>query len=344
MKSHQYPFSAIVNQEELKLGLILNVIDPSIGGLLIVGERGTGKSTAVRALANLLPEITVVKDCPFNCNPQGPLCTYCEELLKVEGTLPVTSKKMEVVELPLGVTEDRVLGTLDLEYALRYGRRKFEPGILANANQNFLYIDEVNLLEDHIVDLLLDVSAMGIHRVEREGLSFVHPSRFILVGSMNPEEGDLRPQFLDRFGLSVKIKTITSKEERKEILRRRLRFDLEREEFLREWEPEEQALREKIIRARELLPKVETTEVILDLIVELTTGVTLDGHRGDIVLLKATRALSAFEGESFTKPEHLLKVAPLALRHRLKRKPFEAPEEEERKLYDLLSLLSRKNL
>ncbi|MFN3921879.1 MAG: ATP-binding protein, partial [Caldimicrobium sp.] len=208
-----FPFTAIVNQEEMKLGLILNVIDPTIGGLLIMGEKGTAKSTAVRALAELLPEIEVSKGCKFNCDPKGDLCPECKEKLEQRGFLEIEKRKMQVVELPLGVTEDRVVGTLDIESAIKKGEKRFEPGILAKANRNFLYIDEVNLLEDHIVDLLLDSAAMGINTVEREGISFSHPARFILVGSMNPEEGELRPQLLDRFGLSVNVSAVRNKEE-----------------------------------------------------------------------------------------------------------------------------------
>ncbi|MCS7200159.1 MAG: ATP-binding protein [Caldimicrobium sp.] len=207
----------------MELGLILNVIGPTIGGLLIMGEKGTGKSTTVRALANLLPEIEIIQGCRFNCSPEGPYCTECIERMQKGEKLLIEKGKMEVVELPLGVTEDRVLGALAIEEAILYGKRKFESGLLARANQNFLYIDEVNLLEDHIVDLLLDSSAMGINYVEREGLSFVHPARFILVGSMNPEEGDVRPQFLDRFGLSVIVKALTDPERRKEISKRKIR-------------------------------------------------------------------------------------------------------------------------
>jgi len=204
-----FPFTAIVGQEDMKLGLILNVIDPSIGGLLITGEKGTGKSTAVRALAELLPEIEVVKGCRFNCDPSSDgRCTDCQERIEQGEALDTERKKMRVVELPLGATEDRVVGTLDVEHAIKHGEKRFEPGILADANRNFLYVDEVNLLEDHIVDLLLDAAAMGVNYVEREGVSFVHPARFILVGTMNPEEGELRPQLLDRFGLSVKVQSI----------------------------------------------------------------------------------------------------------------------------------------
>jgi len=334
-----FPFSAIVNQEDMKLGLILNVIDPSIGGLLIMGEKGTAKSTAVRALANLLPEIEVVKGCRFNCSPEGPYCDECLEKLNNGESLETEKKKMEVVELPLGVTEDRVVGSLDIEYAIAQGKKHFEPGILARANRNFLYIDEVNLLEDHIVDLLLDSAAMGINRVEREGISFTHPAKFILVGTMNPEEGELRPQFLDRFGLCVEIKAITDKNLRKEVLKRKIEFDMNPEEFLRKWEPEEKALLEKILKAKENLFKIEVPEEIYDKVVTLTSSLNLDGHRGDIVLLKAARAYSAFMGKDQVETEDLKRVAWFALKHRLKRLPFEEIDKEVKNLNELLSRL-----
>lgn len=334
-----YPFSAIVDQEEMKLALVLNVIDPSIGGVLIMGEKGTGKSTAVRALAELLPEIEVVQGCPFNCDPKGPLCTFCEERKEKESSLPTEKKRMEVVELPLGVTEDRVLGTLDLEYALVHGKRRFEPGLLAKANRNFLYIDEVNLLEDHIVDLLLDSAAMGINRVEREGISVSHPCRFILVGSMNPEEGELRPQFLDRFGLCVEVRAIIDKKLRYEVLRRRIEFDTDQEGFLAKWRPEQEKLRERILKAKEHLSLVELGDEAYEAVVNLNTQLSLDGHRGDIVLLKAARALSAFKGKDKVTKEEIKEIAPLALKHRLRRQPFEDPREEIKKLYDVISLI-----
>ncbi len=332
-----FPFSAIVNQEDMKLGLILNVIDPSIGGLLIMGEKGTAKSTAVRALANLLPEIEVVKGCRFNCSPEGPYCDECLEKLENGQPLETEKKKMEVVELPLGVTEDRVVGSLDIEYAITQGKKHFEPGILARANRNFLYIDEVNLLEDHIVDLLLDSAAMGINRVEREGISFTHPAKFILVGTMNPEEGELRPQFLDRFGLCVEIKAITDKNLRKEILKRKIEFDTNPEEFLRKWEPEEKALLTKILKAKENLCKIKVPEEIYDKVVTLTSNLNLDGHRGDIVLIKAARAYSAFMGKEEVEAEDLKRVAWFALKHRLKRLPFEEINKEVKTLNELLS-------
>lgn len=334
-----FPFTAIVGQEEMKTGLILNVINPSIGGLLIMGEKGTAKSTAVRALAELLPEIEVVKGCPFNCDPDGLLCSGCRERLESEGRLEREGKKMEVVELPLGITEDRLIGTLDIEHAIKRGEKRFEPGILAAANRNFLYVDEVNLLEDHIVDLLLDSAAMGINTVEREGVSFTHPARFILVGTMNPEEGDLRPQLLDRFGLCVQVGSIQDKAKRVEILRRKAAFDADSEAFAAGWQPEQDRLSKRIMAAKERLGHIIPPDAALERIVGITTSLELDGHRADIVMMKAAMALAAFRiaGENEFKDTRLMgnlvplnitsddikDVAQLALNHRMKRLPFE---------------------
>ena len=331
-----FPFTAIVDQDEMKLALILNVIDPSIGGVLIMGEKGTAKSTTVRALADLLPEIEVIKGCRFNCSPEGPFCSNCLEKIKNGNSLETEKKKMRVVELPLGVTEDRVVGTLDIEHAIKKGEKRFEPGILAEANRNFLYIDEVNLLEDHIVDLLLDSAAMGINTVEREGISFTHPARFILVGTMNPEEGELRPQLLDRFGLCVQVNSLRDKSLRMEVLKRKAEFDDDPEGFLRKWEPEQKKLLEKILKAKENLKKVEIGDEALSLVVEITSQLNLDGHRADIVMLKSARAYTAFNGKEKITSEEIKKVAPLALRHRLKRLPFEDISSEVEKLHAIL--------
>ena len=334
-----YPFTAIVDQEDMKLGLILNVIDPSIGGLLIMGEKGTAKSTTVRALAQLLPKIKVVKGCRFNCDPDGPYCDECLERLSRGERLEIEEKKMEVVELPLGVTEDRVVGSLDIEYAISHGKKRFEPGILARANRNFLYIDEVNLLEDHIVDLLLDSAAMGINRVEREGLSFTHPAKFILVGTMNPEEGELRPQFLDRFGLCVEVSAIREPSLRKEVLKRKIEFDADPEGFLKKWQAEEEKLLKKILSAKERLYDVEVPEELYDKVISLTSSLNLDGHRGDIVLIKAARAHAAFEGKEKADVEDLKRVAYFSLKHRLKRLPFEEVDKEIKELKSIISLM-----
>lgn len=318
-----FPFTAIVGQEEMKTGLILNVIDPSIGGLLIMGEKGTAKSTAVRALAELLPEIEVVKGCPFNCDPGGPLCSRCRDALDKDGRLEREMKKMKVVELPLGITEDRLIGTLDIEHALKRGEKRFEPGILADANRNFLYVDEVNLLEDHIVDLLLDSAAMGVNTVEREGVSFMHPARFILVGTMNPEEGDLRPQLLDRFGLCVQVTSVHDKVLRTEILRRKAAFDSNPEEFIAKWKDEQIGLSEGILKAKRRLDSIKPSDHMLERIVDITASLNLDGHRADIVMMKAAMALAAFRDRMSIGDDEIRDVARLALSHRMKRLPFE---------------------
>jgi len=318
-----FPFTAIVNQDEMKTALILNVIDPSIGGLLIMGEKGTAKSTAVRALADLLPEVETVKGCAFGCDPDGTLCTDCREQLADHGHLHRERRKMRVVELPLGVTEDRLVGTLDIEHAIRLGEKRFEPGILADANRNFLYVDEVNLLEDHIVDLLLDSAAMGVNTVEREGVSFVHPAKFMLVGTMNPEEGDLRPQLLDRFGLCVMVTSLHDKQQRIEILRRKAAFDSDSGAFLAKWESEQRKVADRITEGRKLLPSLGADDTTLEKIVSITASLSLDGHRADIVMMKTARALAAYRGLSCIGVEEIRDAAGLALRHRLKRQPFE---------------------
>ncbi len=332
-----FPFTAIVGQEDMKLGLILNVIDPSIGGLLISGEKGTAKSTTVRALANLLPDIETIKGCMFNCDPRSDnLCSFCASTKENGEELEIEKKKMEVVELPLGVTEDRVVGTLDVEYAIKYGKKRFEPGILAQANRNFLYVDEVNLLEDHIVDLLLDAAAMGKNFIEREGISFTHPARFILVGTMNPEEGDLRPQLLDRFGLCVQVSSIKDKKQRMEILRRRDEFDKNPLDFLRRWQEEESMLCKRIEDAKKRIDQIEIPEEILDKIVSITAALEIDGHRADIVLFKAAKALAAFRGEDKVKKDHIKKVAGMCIGHRLRRRPFEEIEDQKNKVQEIL--------
>lgn len=318
-----FPFTAIVGQEQMKLALVLNVINPTIGGVLIMGEKGTAKSTAVRALAELLPQMSIAKGCPFNCDPHGFLCTSCQELLKGDGHLHEEKRRMRVVELPLGITEDRLVGSLDIEHAIKHGEKKFEPGILAESNRNFLYVDEVNLLEDHIVDLLLDAAAMGINTVEREGVSFVHPARFILVGTMNPEEGDLRPQFLDRFGLCVRITSLQDKADRKEILKRRAAFDADPEAFIHLWEDEQKALARNITNAQQKVQDIQFQDEALDKIVEITAALGLDGHRGDIVIMRTAQSLAALRNNTAMTADDLRDAAQLALGHRMKRLPFE---------------------
>jgi magnesium chelatase subunit I len=324
-----FPFTAIVGQEELKLALILNAIDPSIGGALIMGHRGTGKSTAVRALAGLLPDLVHVKGCPYACDPEslGAWCAECYGRRRLGKRPPVQRARPRVVELPLGATEDRVCGSLDIERALRDGQTVFRPGLLALANRGFLYIDEVNLLEDHIVDLLLDVAASGWNLVEREGVSVAHPARFVLIGSGNPEEGELRPQLLDRFGLHVKITTVTEIAERVEIAERRDRFDRSPRSFLRDAEPQERVLRLRLAVAGRSFAAVAVSREITVLASELCVRLAVDGHRGEITLVRAARALAALEERSAVDPFDLRRVAPMSLRHRLRKDPFGATDE-----------------
>ena len=284
-----YPFTAIVGQERMRRALILNAVDTRIGGVLIRGERGTAKSTAARALAALLPQVKVVEDCRFGCDPDKPgtWCTECKERAIGKQKLPFHSKTTPFVNLPVSATEDRVVGTLDIEQAIQKGERHFEPGVLAKANRGLLYIDEVNLLDDHVVDVLLDSAAMGVNVVEREGISFSHPARFILVGTMNPEEGELRPQLLDRFALSMDIVGIRDARERVMIMERNLAFEKDPEAFRKEWMPKELEVSKQIERARELVDEVTYTSRDLLSIAALTASLNVDGHRADLVILKA---------------------------------------------------------
>jgi magnesium chelatase subunit D len=323
-----FPFTAIVGQEPMKRGLILNAINPLIGGVLIRGERGTAKSTAARALAALLPDIEVVADCPFSCDPLWPeaMCDSCAERFGRGEKLPVASRTIRIIDLPVSATEDRVVGTLDIERAIKTGEKRFEPGVLATANRGLLYVDEVNLLDDHVVDVLLDSAAMGVNVVEREGISFSHPAQFILVGTMNPEEGELRPQLLDRFGLCVVIGSISDPGARKEILVRRIQYERDPVAFYEAWRHEEQLLAERISRARDLLHRVSYAEDDLLAIAQLTAELGVDGHRGDIVILKGSVAHAAFEGRSTITQRDILLAAELALPHRLKKQPLQQGE------------------
>lgn len=323
-----YPFTAIVGQERMKRALILNAVDPRIGGVLIRGERGTAKSTAARALADLLPSVKVVSDCRFSCDPDKPesLCTECRERIAKGETLPVSTRRTPFVDLPISATEDRVVGTLDIESAIQKGERKFEPGILASANRGLLYIDEVNLLDDHVVDVLLDSAAMGMNFVEREGISFSHPARFILVGTMNPEEGELRPQLLDRFALSVEIHGIRTARERVEIMERNLGFERDPEAFRQEWLPREEELSRRIEKARKLVDNVTYTSRDLLAIAALTSSLSVEGHRSDLVILKASRAQAAFDGRNAVNDLDIALTAELALLHRIKGGPFQQTE------------------
>lgn len=319
-----YPFTAIVGQDLMKRALILNAVNPGIGGVLIRGERGTAKSTAVRALAALLPEIEVITESPFNDDPNRP--NEWSDLVRdwdEQGReLTVTTRRTRMIDLPVGATEDRVVGTLDIEKAIQRGEKHFEPGVLASANRGILYVDEVNLLDDHIVDLLLDSAAMGINIVEREGISFMHPARFILVGTMNPEEGELRPQLLDRFGLAVEVRGLKDTRARLTILERHIAFDNNPEKFYEEWMPREKELSSKIQQARELVDQVKYTRRDLFTIASLTSSYEIDGHRADLVILKAARALAAFEGRDRITELDVFRAAELALLHRVKRGPF----------------------
>lgn len=323
-----FPFTAIVNQDKMKRALVLNAINPLIGGVLIRGERGTAKSTAVRALAALLPEINVVADCPFSCNPyeKDRLCDNCRARVALGEELPAARRKVRLVDLPVSATEDRVVGTLDIEQAIKKGEKKFEPGVLAAANRGILYVDEVNLLDDHVVDLLLDSAAMGVNVVEREGISFQHPAQFVLVGTMNPEEGELRPQLLDRFGLSVEIKGISDADARVEIIERRLAFEQDPEGFVNEWSGAEEKLSKEIDAARHSLPSVAHTQIDLYAIAELSAGLEVDGHRSDLVILKGARAHAALIQRAQVNEEDILLAAELALPHRMKRKAFQEVE------------------
>ena len=289
-----YPFSAIVGQEDMKRSLILNAIEPAIGGVLIKGEKGTAKSTAVRALAAILPP------------------------LEIDG-----SASMQVVELPINATEDRVVGTIDLEYALTEGKKKFEPGILAKANNNILYVDEINLLDDHVVDVLLDAAAMGINTVEREGISYSHPAKFILVGTMNPEEGDIRPQLLDRFGLSVDVKGEREPESRMEVVKRRLAFERDKAAFEAVYKDSDRELAECVVKARALLPQVNVTDAVLRKIAALSIRLNVDGHRPDITMLHTAKALAAYNERTEIISDDLKEAAQLVLPHRMRRRPFE---------------------
>jgi Mg-chelatase subunit ChlI len=337
-----YPFTAIVGQERMKRALILNAVDPRIGGVLIRGERGTAKSTAARALAALLPMVKAVTNCRFGCDPDTPKawCTECQERHERGEVLPITIKPTAFINLPVSATEDRVVGTLDIERAIQKGERSFEPGVLAAANRGLLYIDEVNLLDDHVVDVLLDSAAMGMNIVEREGISFVHPARFILVGTMNPEEGDLRPQLLDRFALSVEIHGILDKRDRVVIMERNISFEADAEAFCDKFQSQEVELSRQIEVARRLVPQVVHSSRDLITIASLTASLGVDGHRPDLVILKTARAQAAFEGRIKINEMDIARAAELALPHRMKRGPFEKEMANMEELHDRIEQLS----
>jgi magnesium chelatase subunit I len=318
-----FPFTAIVGQDDMRRALLITAVDPSVGGVLVFGDRGTGKSTAVRALAALLPPMKVVGDCRYSCDPAAPagLCERCDG--SARGKPHAETVPVPVVDMPLGATEDRVLGALDLERALARGEKRFEPGLLARAHRGYLYIDEVNLLEDHLVDLLIDAAASGENVVEREGLSVRHPARFVLVGSGNPEEGELRPQLLDRFGLAVDVKTPGALAERIEVVRRRDAFERDPAAFVAAWAAEEAKVRRRIVDARRRLPRVAVGDAALERAARLCQLLGTDGLRGELTLVRAARALAAYEGVAAIGDAQLRTVATAALRHRLRRNPLD---------------------
>ncbi|MCS6801752.1 MAG: putative cobaltochelatase [Chloroflexota bacterium] len=332
---HAYPFTAIVGQEPMRLALLLNAVDPAIGGVLIRGEKGTAKSTMARSLAALLPDQAVVEGCPFRCAPPDLCAEHAARAARGE-ELPLVTRPVPVVELPNNTTEDRLAGTLDIEAALKRGEKRFQPGLLAAANRGILYVDEVNLLPDHLVDLLLDAAAMGVHTVEREGISFQHPARFILFGTMNPEEGELRPQLLDRFGLCVEVTGLREIDARVEVMTRRAAYDADPEAFCAQWRDAERRERERIVAARALLPEVVASPDILRRIAAIALAVGVDGHRADLVMLRTARALAAYEGRREVTADDVRRAAELALPHRLRRLPFDEQRSEQR-LRDALS-------
>ncbi|MGO1369657.1 ATP-binding protein [Senegalia sp. (in: firmicutes)] len=316
-----YPFSALVGQEDMKKALILNLINPSLGGVLIRGEKGTAKSTAVRGLIDILPSKRQVKGCRFSCvkGNEDNWCIECKEKKDIE----YVDSSMKVINLPVSATEDRVVGTLDIEKVIKRGEKAFEQGILAEANGNILYIDEVNLLDDHLVDVLLDAAAMGVNIIEREGVSYSHPSRFVLVGTMNPEEGNLRPQLIDRFGLVVDVRGESQKDLRMEVMKRRLEFEKDPTEFKEKYSDEDKVLIKKIDRAKKLLNDIKFTDYDLSLITKISTVIGIDGHRGDITLIKTAITNAAFMGRESILKEDIYEAAKLALPHRVRRNPFE---------------------
>lgn len=332
-----YPFSALVGQEQMKLALLINVVNPRVGGVLIRGEKGTAKSTAVRALAQLLPRQWLVSGCDYACDPMdhGSLCADCASRLAQGEELESTERQVQVVELPVGATEDRLLGTLDLESALAEGQARFQPGILAAANRQVLYVDEVNLLDDHLVDALLDAAAMGVNTVERESISVSHPSSFTLVGTMNPEEGELRPQLTDRFGLCVQVVGLSDPGQRQEVIRRRLEYEADPFDFASRYAEDGQALSRRIERARVRLSQVGHGPEILDRVVAVTLELGVDGHRGDLTLLKTAITMAALEDRTEVTRDDVDRATLLALPHRLRRRPLAEME------FDLADRLKR---
>lgn len=320
-----YPFTAIVGQERMKLALILNLVNPSLGGVLIRGEKGTAKSTAVRSLADLMPKRKQIAGCRFSCDPENSdaACDLCQQKIEGKEPMEIVETKMRVIDLPISATEDRVVGTLDIEEAIKKGEKKFEPGILAEANRNILYVDEINLLDDHVVDILLDSAAMGVNFIEREGISFAHPAKFTLVGTMNPEEGDLRPQLIDRFGLAVDVVGESTTAQRAEVVRRRLSFEKNPEAFKASYGAEQERLVKRIVSATQLLPTVTFADKLLETAARLSLEFGVDGHRADIVMIKTAMTLAAYHLRSAATVDDLKEAAGYVLPHRMRKRPFE---------------------
>ena len=323
-KNFLYPFTAIVGQEKMKEALILNIINPSLGGVLIRGEKGTAKSTLVRALANLLAE-REENSCEFHCEPDkiDNYCSQCSEKYLKGEKIEKHKSTMKVINLPISATEDRVVGTLDIEYAIKTGEKKFEKGILAQSNRNILYVDEINLLDDHIVDVLLDSAAMGVNTIEREGISYSHPAKFVLVGTMNPEEGDLRPQLLDRFGLVVDVIGERETSKRVEVIKRRLDFEAEPEKFIKKYLAAEEELKNRIENSKKILENIKCSDEIYELAAKISIALNVDGHRADIAVVKTATTIAAFENREEVIKEDMLRAAVLALPHRMRKTPFE---------------------
>jgi len=339
-ESVTFPFTAIVGQELMKLVLILNAIDPEIGGVLISGEKGSGKSVSVRGLAEVLPPIQVVSGCRFNCDPDmpGKFCFECKEKYagKSPSEIPRETRPMRIVDLPLNATEDRVVGAIDVQKIISQGLKSFEHGLLAEANRGLLYVDEINLLDDYIVDVLLDAAAMGVCKVERESVSITYPARFIIVGSMNPEEGNLRPQLLDRIALHVKVEGLQTVKDRVEIIKLRNEFNRDPQAVRARFADKQNELRERIVRARELLPQISIDDNLLETVAKICLEFDVDGHRADIIISRTARAHAAFMGRTKVERDDVIKAAELALPHRMRRKPFEEEEFNAEKLKQIV--------
>ena len=341
-KNFLYPFTAIVGQEKMKEALILNIINPSLGGILIRGEKGTAKSILVRALANLLAE-REENSCEFHCEPDkiDNYCSQCSEKYLKGEKIEKHKSTMKVINLPISATEDRVVGTLDIEHAIKTGEKKFEKGLLAQSNRNILYVDEINLLDDHIVDVLLDSAAMGVNTIEREGISYSHPAKFVLVGTMNPEEGDLRPQLLDRFGLVVDVIGERETSKRVEVIKRRLDFEAEPEKFIKKYLVEEEELKNRIENSKKRLNNIKCSDEIYELAAKISIALNVDGHRADIAVVKTAITIAAFENREEVIKEDILRAAVLALPHRMRKTPFEdgiLDEEQIEKLVNSLTM------